>query len=79
MVSRAAARDRSLAWWEQRRARGVCAVCQLPLGADKAWPVHAECARLLDRRYTYADIRAMSPAERRAKSAKIRRKDLEQL
>lgn len=69
MTSRAANLDRSRAWWEKRRARGICAVCRLPLDADRPWPVHQECARLLDRHYTYAQIRAMSPAERRVTSS----------
>lgn len=82
MPSRAENLDRSRTWWERRRARGICAVCQLPLDMDRAYPVHLECSRLLNRRYTYAQVRAMSPTERRATSQYFdrgRRKDLEQL
>jgi len=68
MQSRAADLDRSRAWWERRRARGICAVCTLPLAADKVWPVHLECARLVRKGHTYAEVRAMSPTEREQES-----------
>jgi hypothetical protein len=67
---RAADIDRSMAWWEKRLARGVCAVCTLPLPEDFApkTPIHRECARLTDRGYTYQEVRAMPPGERTERS-----------
>lgn len=59
-----AGRVRSRAWWEQRRARGICAVCREPLDGDRSWPVHLVCGRLLTRKYRYAQIRAMTIDER---------------
>lgn len=73
MASRAENLDRSRAWWDHRRARGICAVCNEPLETDRSWPVHRVCARLVDRHFTYAQIRAMSPAEREDR-ARLRRR-----
>jgi len=54
-----ARRERSRAWWDQRRARGICAVCRHPLDRDRTWPVHPVCRTWLKWGLTYAEVRAL--------------------
>ncbi len=70
-TKKAADRDRSLAWWQQRLALGICAACREDLPEDfrPATPIHLVCARLSSRGYTYAEIRTMTQAERERKGA----------
>lgn len=63
--NRAADRERSSAWWQQRLARGICAACRRPLPDDwsTTWPVHRACGRLAARGVRYAAIRQLTPAQ----------------